>query len=88
MTPGQRHALLASAALVPFAVYEAVEISQGDDGWPYSRWLRLLPPELFVAGLIGFNAWFGPHILRRAKNAAVAALEAFDDRPTFDTEES
>lgn len=80
MSPGQRHALIAAAALAPFLVYEAVEVAQGDDGWPYSRFLRLMPPELFLVGLVTFNAWFGPHILRRTAQAVAAVVErACDD---------
>lgn len=79
MTPGQRHAVLAGAALVPFALYEAVEVAQGADGWPYSRFLRLLPPELFIGGVVAFNAWLIPHIVRGAARAVDQIVTAIEE---------
>jgi len=78
MTPGKRHAVVAVAALVPAAVYEAVEVAQGADGWPYSRFLRFLPGWLFLGLLAAFNAWFGPHILRRTVQAVAELVEQAD----------
>lgn len=78
MTTGQRHAVAASLALLPMLAYEAREVAQGDDGWPYSRFLRHLPGPVFLGAVVAFNAWFIPHILRRAAEAAVSVAEAFD----------
>ena len=86
---GRRHAVLAAVALVPALAYEAVEVYQGDDGWPYSRFLRLVPPPVFVGSVVAANAWLIPHILRRAARAAETFAELVDDAlATFDTEET
>lgn len=62
MTPGRKHALIAAAVLTPPAIYQAREIAQGDDGWPFSRYIRLLPLWLFLT-VTGFAfGWFVPHI--------------------------
>lgn len=60
-----RRAVLAVAALVPAFVYEFVEIAKGDDGWPYSRFIRLIPLPARVAGLFGVTAWGWPHLLKQ-----------------------
>lgn len=85
MSPAQRHALVAAVVLVPALAYELREVTQGADGWPYSRFLRLLPPPVFLGCLVGFNAWIGPHILRRTAKALAAVVEQFDDsRPEIE----
>jgi hypothetical protein len=65
MTPGQRHAVLATAALAPAVIYQAHEIAQGDEGYPFSRFLRLLPVWLFLAVAVPGFGWFVPHICGR-----------------------
>lgn len=82
---GRRHAVVAAAVLLPAFVYELREVAQGPDGWPYSRYLRLLPPPVFLGCLVGFNAWIGPHILRKTATALAAVAEKFDDaRPEIE----
>jgi len=78
MTPARKHAVLALGALAFPLAYEAVEVSQGPDGWPYSRWIRRLPPWLFLGLLAAFNAWFGPHILRKTVQAVAELVEQAD----------
>lgn len=86
---GRRHAVLATVALVPALAYEAVEIYQGEEGWPYSRFLRLLPPVIFLGGLASANAVLIPHILRRAARVANDLAELVDDAlAPFDHEET
>jgi hypothetical protein len=89
MSPRQRHAVLASVVLVPPLTYELVEVFQGEDGWPYSRFMRLLPPPVFTLTLAATAGVLWTHIvkpgLRRAADAIVTAVEAFDDtRPEIE----
>jgi hypothetical protein len=62
MTPGQKHAALAGAAWVPVIAYQWHELASGADGWPFSRFIRLLPVWLFLIIVGGFLGWFVPHI--------------------------
>ncbi|MGH3998840.1 MAG: hypothetical protein ACRDTJ_15450 [Pseudonocardiaceae bacterium] len=47
-----RRAVVAAAALVPPLAYEFAELARGREGWPYSRFVRLLPRPAIKALLI------------------------------------
>lgn len=63
MTPGQKHAAVAAAVWVPVIAYQARELSQGEEGWPFSRFICLLPVWLFLAVVTPAVTWFVPHIV-------------------------
>jgi hypothetical protein len=67
VSPAQRHGLELAAAASPLVAYQVREVSRGAEGWPISRFLRLLPVWLFL--LLGglFLRWFVPHIVKRAR---------------------
>ena len=63
-------AAVAAASLAPAVIYQAVEIARGEDGWPYSRWIRLSLRTHTQTGAAVFRGivhsvytWFEPHIL-------------------------
>lgn len=65
MSPAQRHGVVLAAAAAPLVAYQARELAQGIDGWPISRFARLLPLWLFLSMVAGFFGWFVPHIALR-----------------------
>jgi hypothetical protein len=83
VSPQRRHAVVAAAVLVPALAYELVEVAQGDDGWPYSRYMRLMPPAAFTATLALTGGVLWTHIVkplaRRTVDAIATAVEALDD---------
>jgi hypothetical protein len=89
MTPCQRHAVVATAVLAPALTYELIEVAQGEEGWPYSRFMRLMPPAAFTVVLVGTGGLLWTHIVkplaRRTVDAIATAVEAFDDaRPEIE----
>lgn len=79
MSVGLRRGLLAAAALLPALAYEARELRRGAEGWPYSRFLRLIPPVLFLGGIAAGNAVLIPHILHRVSVLVDDALAPLDN---------
>ena len=69
-----RRAVVAAAALAPAFVYEFVEIAKGDTGWPYSRFIRLIPMPVRVAALTGVTAWAWPHLIKDPLKTIVKEL--------------
>lgn len=59
-----RRAVVAATALVPAFAYEFAEISKGPNGWPYSRFIRLIPLPLRIVLLALLTLWGWPHLIR------------------------
>lgn len=60
----RRKATVAAVALVPALAYELAEIARGDDGWPYSRFIRRVPMPVRVGALVLVTGWLWPHLLK------------------------
>ena len=60
----RRKAALAAVALVPALTYEFAEIARGDEGWPYSRFIRRVPMPVRVGVLVLATGWLWPHLLK------------------------
>jgi len=48
----RRAAAIAAASLVPPLAYELVELKKGPDGWPFTRYVLILP-RWVIAVLLG-----------------------------------
>jgi hypothetical protein len=60
----RRKAIVAAAALAAPLAVEFYEISEGPDGWPYSRYIRLIPLPLRILLLAILTFWGWPHLIR------------------------